>query len=254
VNYAGKVELLRNDGTEAQTTLSEGEKNFVAFLYFYHLIKGSHIESGVLTNKIVVFDDPISSLDSDVLFIVSTLIRDIIAEVRDNGSTIKQVFILTHNIYFFKEVTFNRNRQKNNLLSEESFWIVKKRDTVSYIEKQTQNPIKTSYELLWSEVSSERPNPSTIQNTIRRILENYFKILGGQDVNELYKKFNGSEKIICKSLCSWINDGSHSVFGDEDYNSIDEENVQKYLDIFRKIFDKTYHISHYNMMMGISES
>lgn len=246
--------LLRNDGTEAQTTLSEGEKNFVAFLYFYHLIKGSHNEGGVLTNKIVVFDDPISSLDSDVLFIVSTLIRDIIAEVRDNGSTIKQVFILTHNIYFFKEVTFNRNRPKNNLLTEESFWAVKKRDTVSYIEKQTHNPIKTSYELLWSEVSSASPNPSTIQNTIRRILENYFKILGGQEVNELYTQFYGSEKLICKSLCSWINDGSHNVFGDEDYNSIDEENIQKYLDVFRKIFDKTHHISHYNMMMGISES
>lgn len=246
--------LLRNDGTEAQTTLSEGEKNFVAFLYFYHLIKGSHNEGGVLTNKIVVFDDPISSLDSDVLFIVSTLIRDIIAEVRDNDSTIKQVFILTHNIYFFKEVTFNRKRENNKLLTEESFWVVKKRNTVSYIEKQTHNPIKTSYELLWSEVNSASPNPSTIQNTIRRILENYFKILGGQDVNELYKKFNGSEKVICKSLCSWINDGSHSVFGDEDYNSIDDENIQKYLDVFRKIFDKSHHISHYNMMMGISES
>lgn len=246
--------LLRNDGTEAQTTLSEGEKNFVAFLYFYHLIKGSHNEGGVLTNKIVVFDDPISSLDSDVLFIVSTLIRDIIAEVRDNGSTIKQVFILTHNIYFFKEVTFNRKRENNKLLPEESFWVVKKRDTVSYIEKQTHNPIKTSYELLWSEVSSASPNPSTIQNTIRRILENYFKILGGQEVNELYTQFYGSEKLICKALCSWINDGSHNVFGDVDYNSIDEENVEKYLDVFRKIFDKTHHISHYNMMMGISES
>ena len=50
-------------------------RNFVSFLYFYHLLKGSWSESGVTTDRVVVIDDPVSSLDADVLFIVSTLIR-----------------------------------------------------------------------------------------------------------------------------------------------------------------------------------
>ena len=53
--------------------MSEGEKTFVTFLYFYHLLKGSESDSGMTTDRIVVFDDPVSSLDSDVLFIVSRL-------------------------------------------------------------------------------------------------------------------------------------------------------------------------------------
>ena len=58
--------------------LSEGEKTFVTFLYFYHLLKGSDSDSGMTTDRIVVFDDPVSSLDSDILFIVGSLIKGLI--------------------------------------------------------------------------------------------------------------------------------------------------------------------------------
>ncbi|MFH0083694.1 AAA family ATPase, partial [Pseudomonas aeruginosa] len=69
-------------GMDAKETLSEGERTFVTFLYFYHLLKGSDSESGVTTDRIVVFDDPVSSLDSDILFIVSSLIKALFDEVR----------------------------------------------------------------------------------------------------------------------------------------------------------------------------
>ncbi|MBN0669170.1 AAA family ATPase, partial [Pseudomonas aeruginosa] len=74
--------LRRPDGMDAKETLSEGERTFVTFLYFYHLLKGSDSESGVTTDRIVVFDDPVSSLDSDILFIVSSLIKALFDEVR----------------------------------------------------------------------------------------------------------------------------------------------------------------------------
>ncbi|MEZ1875797.1 AAA family ATPase, partial [Pseudomonas aeruginosa] len=48
--------LRRPDGMDAKETLSEGERTFVTFLYFYHLLKGSDSESGVTTDRIVVFD------------------------------------------------------------------------------------------------------------------------------------------------------------------------------------------------------
>ena len=243
--------LIREDGSDAKNTLSEGEKNFLTFLYFYHLLKGSQSETGIDNDKIVVIDDPISSLDNDVLFIISTLIRELIQEARDKRNSIKQMFILTHNINFYKEVTYNKKRN-NGLLKDESFWIVKKNDKVSIIEKQTMNPIKTSYELLWDEVRSDNRNNATIHNTLRRILENYFKFLGGIPIDELYKNFEGEDKLICKALCSWVNDGSHSAFDEEIYTPLDSVMIKEFLAIFKRIFEKTGQIAHYNMMMGIA--
>jgi len=49
--------IIRDNGDEAQSTLSEGEKNFVTFLYFYYLLKGSHSESGMTADKVAYFGD-----------------------------------------------------------------------------------------------------------------------------------------------------------------------------------------------------
>eukprot|EP01034_Spumella_vulgaris_P037182 gene37182-45868_t len=89
--------LVRADGSDAKDSLSEGERSFVTFLYFFHLLKGSESESGMTTDRVVVFDDPVSSMDSDVLFIVSSLIKSLYDPVRKNAGGIKQIFVLTHN-------------------------------------------------------------------------------------------------------------------------------------------------------------
>lgn len=240
--------LIRSDGSDAKATLSEGEKTFVTFLYFYHLLKGSDSDSGMTTDRIVVFDDPVSSLDSDILFIVGSLIKGLFDEVRAGTGHIKQVFVLTHNVYFHKEVTFNPDRRKV-ARCEETFWVVRKSDLVSKVEKHNTNPIKTSYELLWSEVRRTDRSNLTIQNTLRRILENYFKILGGVDPDKICGMFEAKQKLICKSLFSWVNDGSHFAH-DDLYVSIDGSLVDSYLNVFRAIFDKSGHIEHYKMMMG----
>ena len=78
------------------------------------MVQGSISESGDSREKIVVIDDPVSSMDSSALFIVSTLVRKLIEICRNNadnrfptveGNFIKQIFILTHNAYFHREVT-----------------------------------------------------------------------------------------------------------------------------------------------------
>jgi wobble nucleotide-excising tRNase len=94
----------------------------------------------------------------------------------------------------------------------------------------------------------------TIQNTLRRILESYFKLLGGISLNELYKNFEGDDIIKCKDLCSWLNDGSHpgGILSDEHFSMPDEATVNRYLQIFKEIFEKCDHAAHYNMMMGIA--
>lgn len=77
-------EVCRPDDTIADN-LSEGEKNFIAFLYFYHLVHGSNSADGDTREKTVVIDDPVSSMDSSSLFIVSTLVRQMIEICRNNA-------------------------------------------------------------------------------------------------------------------------------------------------------------------------
>lgn len=239
-------EIVRDDGQNANETLSEGEKSFVSFLYFYQLLRGSMSESDINDDRIVVFDDPVSSLDSDVLFIVSALMKRVIKEAAEKSGQIKQVFVLTHNIYFHKEVSFDGTRSGANALKHETFWIVRKPDGVTEAIAHKTNPIKTSYELLWQEVRT--PNKLTIQNTLRRIIENYFKILGGIDPNGITDKFTGKEQQVCASLLSWVNDGSHSAH-DELHLSQDDSSVERNLAVFKRIFEVTQHDAHYKMMM-----
>ena len=247
----GYYSIVRPDGTEAKETLSEGERSFVTFLYFYHLLKGSTSESGMTKNRIVVIDDPVSSLDNDILFIVSNLIKRLFGDVRSGTGHIKQVFVLTHNVYFHKEITFNQ-RRTSGAMREETFWVVKKIDRFSVAKKHEDNPVKTSYELLWNEVKDENRSILTIQNTLRRILENYFKILGNINNDEITDKFEGEEKQVCGSLFSWLHDGSHNAL-DDLYISCDATMVDTYLDVFKKIFKKSGHLAHYNMMMKKTE-
>lgn len=240
--------LVRPDGADAKSTLSEGEKTFVTFLYFYHLLKGSDSDSGMTTDRIVVFDDPVSSLDSDILFIVSSLIKGLFDEVRRGTGHVKQIFVLTHNVYFHKEVTYYPNRKNDKAMNDETFWTVRKQGMISTLDKHATNPIKTSYELLWTEVRNANRSNLSIQNTLRRILENYFKVLGGIDFDELCAMFDGKERLICKSLCSWVHDGSHYAH-DDLYITLDTAMVESYLKVFRAIFDKSGHLAHYKMMM-----
>lgn len=240
--------IVRGDGSDARETLSEGERSFITFLYFYHLIRGSTSASGVNLDRVVVFDDPVSSLDSDVLFIVSALIKRVLAEARDGNGHVKQVFVMTHNIYFHKEVSFDPRRQSARR-AHETFWVVRKAKDATIVEGHESNPIRTSYELLWAEVKKPNRSNLTIQNVLRRILEHYFTILGNMDKDSVIAKFEGRNQQICASLFSWINDGSHN-FADDLYVTADDTTVARYLSVFRQIFETTNHGAHYAMMMG----
>jgi len=246
----GYYKIIRQNGADAKETLSEGEYTFITFLYFYQLLKGSINETGLTTDKVIVIDDPISSLDSNVLFIVSNLIKEVVADCRNQTNAIKQIFILTHNIYFHKEVTFKGSRQGQ--WKEESFWIVRSLNNQSKIIKHDENPIQTTYELLWREINIpiEQINKATVFNTMRRILEYYFNIIGGLDYEKSINEFDGEEKIIFKSLFSWINDGSHFI-NDDLVVYTEPENIEKQLAVFKGVFTKLKHECHYNMMMGI---
>ena len=74
--------------------LSEGEKSAIAFLYFLKSLQDKAFD---LKSGIVVIDDPVSSFDSNTLFSAFGYMKE---QVKEAG----QVFILTHNFTFFRQV------------------------------------------------------------------------------------------------------------------------------------------------------
>jgi wobble nucleotide-excising tRNase len=246
----GTYKIVRPDGTDAKASLSEGEYNFITFLYFYHLVFGSKEPDGAAKNKVIVIDDPISSLDSNVLFIVSSLVKNIISFCRLHERSVTQVIISTHNIYFHKEITFIGNRD-HWPKTKTAFFILRKKNEVTSVTEYSDNQIQSSYEMLWNDIRQPtNSSAKSIFNTMRRILENYFNIIGGIDYEKCINEFSGQDKLICKSLISCINEQSHTI-SDDYFMCIEDGDIEHYLLIFRQIFEKMNHISHYNMMMRI---
>lgn len=243
-------QIQRMDGTLATNTLSEGEETFISFLYFLQFAKGSVDVAKVSNRKVLVLDDPICSLDSTVLYIVSSLVKGLIKDVREGNSDVEQIFILTHNVFFHKETAFIDRRTE--VCNDIHFWIISKDNNISSIKAyERNNPIKTSYELLWEELKSNT-NASLIrtQNIMRRILENYFSILGRSKDDTIVDSFSTiEEKMICRSLLSWINDGSHTI-PDDLYIDSYTDSIDRYKQIFKEVFVKMGHEAHYKMMMG----
>jgi len=250
----GFYQIQREDGTIAETTLSEGEITFITFLYYLQLAKGGISEDVVNEERVLVIDDPISSLDSNVLFVVSTLIKELIKNVKAEVGNVKQVILLTHNVYFHKEVSFIDGRTK--ICNKTNFWILRKNNKATTLQNfLMDNPIHSSYELLWQELKSEAVKSNlTVQNIMRRIIENYFKLLGKYGDDDLILKFTTKEEQeICRSLIAWINDGSHSI-NDDLYVELQDRTIESYKKVFKDIFVLTDHEGHYKMMMNVKDA
>lgn len=274
-------EVVRKNGDIAEN-LSEGERNFIAFLYFYHRVRGS-MSSEELKEKIVVIDDPVSSMDSTALFLVSAIVREMINVCRNNteylnpqvpGDFIKQLFILTHNVYFHREITY----QQVGYFDCASFYIIRKNDNISTVklctrpsketptEKENYNPVQNSYAALWDEL---RDLHSTIPalNVMRRILEYYFLQLCGYEGSDLrtivLEKKENREKFIkqvegeqpdmtdyqlASSLLAYINNPNGISDG---LNYVEDcDDADAYKRVFQMIFDALGQSQHYKMMTG----
>lgn len=72
---------------------------------------------------------------------------------------------------------------------------------------------------------------------------------GGMGKDEICELFDGRDRLICQSLFSWINDGSHSVH-DDLYVDNGVRTNDAYLRVFRSVFEKADQLGHYKMMVG----
>jgi len=273
-------EVVRMENNRPVERLSDGEKNFIAFLYFYQLVKGSHEETDTVTDKIVVIDDPVSSLDSSVMFIVSTLIREMVEVCFNNtdysgnkalGDYIKQIFLLTHNVYFHREVTYSQAQHYKSV----SFYVVNKADNLSGVklcvhvnptipsEQENYNPVKNSYAALWSELK-ELDTSFTVLNVIRRIMEYYFMQLCGYDGNDIRKRilnenkdkfieqaedgtYDNTKYNLASAMLSYITNSTTGIT--DGLNLVDEyADADLCKDVFKMIFETLGQEQHYKMM------
>ncbi|MBO5155557.1 MAG: AAA family ATPase [Prevotella sp.] len=253
---AGKenlYQIVRENGEIANDTLSEGETTFITFLYYMQLVKGSFHSDGISSEKVLIIDDPVSSLDSNILYVVSTLIRDVFTDIHEGNGAVRQIILLTHNVFFHKETAFiDKNcKWRHNV----KYLVLCKRDNVSSVQDyENHNPIKSSYELMWTELKNSNHNSCiVVQNIMRRILENYFKVLGGITMDVILEKFdNLEERTICRSLLSWVNDGSHSL-SDALFVEMSDDQLERYKIVFKNIFIKMGQEAHYEMMMQMKD-
>lgn len=274
---ANVYKVVRPDGSIADN-LSEGEKNFIAFLYFYYLVQGSETADEDVREKIVVIDDPVSSMDSNSLFIVSTLVKDMIEVCRNNADNenpttsdnyIKQLFILTHNAFFHQEVTYSYVPRYEYA----SFFLIRKpygKSSVRFFddinpkepsERINVNPVKNSYAALWEEYN-EIKSSVPLMNVIRKILEYYFLQLCGYEGLTLRKVILGDNKDkfvdedgnfdeekfqLASSMLSYISAGSVGI-NDGMYHVDDCMDIRECREIFAMIFKLMKQEQHYIKM------
>jgi wobble nucleotide-excising tRNase len=262
-NNISRYILKRQNSTDSDVfnTLSEGEKNFIAFLYFYQLALNTDNKDSEFKKRIVVIDDPVSSLDSQVLFVVTTLIHTLIKYSNSDKNqfenpNISQVFILSHNLYFYKEVSF----KQRPICKKKAHFSVSKYDGKSKIEhKGNETFVHNDYMLLWKSIkelkdSNDKVFNITIGNSMRRIIESYVNFIGlGKSHWDSIKNLDVTDPIypICSALISEINDVSHKSlpFDDLYYQRIVNEEPAKLFSAFEMIF-KNIGEEHYKMMMN----
>lgn len=189
VEESKNYKIIREDGREAKN-LSEGEKTVIAFSYFLATLEDKNIN---LKDTIVVIDDPVSSLDQNYLYnLLVLLYRRFKAP-----SKFRQLFVLTHNFYFFKkfrDILLNANKSDKSKVN--FYKIIKEKDT-SVIAPATQEFISYQSEYL-SKISElkEFYNNDSLQETIsigiaiRKVFEIFLSYQSPLETS-LFRKFEG---------------------------------------------------------------
>ncbi|EOT6075969.1 AAA family ATPase [Escherichia coli] len=238
-----------NDNVEIYKSLSEGEKTIITFLYFLECCEGQ-LEDGEIKDKLIVIDDPISSLSHDYIYEISSLIHYRIIE---GIAPDAKILILTHNLFFFQEIlklappkikTFDK---QYNLLR-----VVK--NEYSDVIAMSKGDIKNEYESYWMVLKNVKEgivNPVVLPNVMRNILEYYFSFSCKlESLKTALEKLAESESdITYKSFCRYMHRGSHS--DSSNINNLGRGTTEKYFEIFKNVFDKTDDLPHYNRMFGV---
>ena len=187
--------ILTRNGVPA-SQLSEGETTAIGLLYFLKTLTDHRFD---IANGIVMLDDPVSSLDANSLFLAFGFIQE---RTRDAG----QLFVLTHNFTFFRQVRnwFHRIKGQNKKNIDDRpahFYMLncQSDEYGRYSGIQALDPLleryESDYHYLFSCVvrSVSCPNPSLelnylLPNIARRLLEAFLAFRQPDIPGDLWKK------------------------------------------------------------------
>ena len=188
-------EIVR-DGASAQD-LSEGECTAIALLYFLKSLQDRNFS---LSRGVVVLDDPVSSLDSNALYLAFGFIRQ-------RTQAAAQLFILTHNFTLFRNVKNWFHHMKGQRRTDVNrkparFYMLECRFNGSHRSSilcpldPLLEQYDSEYHYLFSRIYSEAHRTSAasleenyiLPNMARRLLEGFLAFRQPQIAGELWRK------------------------------------------------------------------
>lgn len=219
--------------------LSTGEKNIIAFLYFLGKIKEYDNDS----KKIIVFDDPMSSNDDYLQYIIIDKLQKLMRSMNNDDVCI----IMTHNKHFYLNVKYGWRYRKN----QNNRWACFIRlnhagiyTTIQYINNENED-FKTSYEALWKDLDflykNEKASAELLLNTIRRIIETFLKFNVIRS-SEFYGKVYGAKKI--------FDVNSHSI--DDLEAELNGKDKSEIMLLMRECFEKNNSLPHFEKYFHIN--
>lgn len=253
-DVAGGYEIVRKDGSTAHENLSEGERSFLTFAYFWESLFGSFSSATPAEDVVVVFDDPVSSLDSDTLYIVAAHMRKAAQAARSVNSNIRQLIVLTHNTQFHHEASYTRT---SDYTQYRFFRLIKDpTQPITRLQDDGSSPrVRGNYHLLWNYVveaarADDLTAPANVglYNVVRRIIEGYFTWVS-KPLETPLTEFSGSiERRLIDTFDIWTNSGSHTITNDFD-QTVHPGSVVSFLTLFKRYFDCHGHSAHFEMMV-----
>jgi len=238
-------------GPDTYGSLSEGEKTLITFLYFVELITGSSASNTPLPleRKIVVIDDPISSLSHNFVYdIAATISRDIIGLRSAQDKRVKQVIVLTHSLFFLNELIKVGKKEDPVQLQR----VIKKR--YSAITPMKIEDLKNDYESWWQVVKDayqDLVSSATVANAMRCILERFFYFTKQQESFTAAMAKLAAQDRTFLALSRYL---SHHSHGDANtLTDFGEYDVNYCLIKFKAVFDELGFPEHHRVMAGLPE-
>ncbi|KTT25471.1 AAA family ATPase [Pseudomonas psychrotolerans] len=226
------------DQSNAFHSLSEGEKTVISFLYFIELCKGQKTAGAVPQARVVVIDDPISSLSHLYVFNIGQLIKKNFV----NNDLYKQVVVLTHSLYFFYELTHANHKVRGE--SQHLFRIFKNANG-SCVATMRYEEIQNDYQSYWSIIKDKTSPPALIANCMRNIVEYFFNFVQKKDFNNVFQAPALSADKFA-TFYRYMNRESHSL--GQNIFDIKEFDYEVFKDGLRLIFEECGYSEHYQAM------
>ncbi|SNR78386.1 Wobble nucleotide-excising tRNase [Lutibacter agarilyticus] len=237
-------------------SLSEGEKMIISFLYFLEMCRGKQDATETGKKKIIVIDDPISSLSHIYVFNIGRLIKNEFfgkKETKKDEETgekvniwkynYEQVFILTHSLYFFYEITETKHDERKE--TQKLFRLIKNNDG-SRFQKMKYEEIQNDYQAYWYIIKDENQPPALIANCMRNVIEYFFNFVEKKDLNNFFRQEPLNTNRF-QAFHRYINRESHSLGQNIfDYKEFDYADFK---DGFAELFKAAGYEEHHKKMI-----